>query len=125
MLTPPANPPAGWYEVSLGPSLLRWWHGGGWGDEVVVRGRGGSDSRQTCTRILRRGRLVTTGFWILSAVWAVMAIMMSASGGYGPVWLLAPVPFIVGSGVLEMQLSRQRRLLALDAPPPIGLSPFG
>lgn len=120
----PHTTPPGWYVISLKPSMIRWWNGQAWGDDVVVRARGGTDWHQTGTRIVRRGRLITTGFWAISVLWVALVIVMMLSGGHGVIWTLAPLPFIIGSIVLERQLSRQRRLLAADAPPPVGLSPL-
>ena len=94
------------------------------GDDVVVRARAGADSHQTSTGIIRRGRLITSGFWVVSGLWVALVIVMLLSGGHGVIWILAPLPFIIGSIVLEGQLSRHRRLLAADAPPPHGLSPL-
>nr|WP_201469111.1 DUF2510 domain-containing protein [Microbacterium hydrocarbonoxydans] len=118
------SPEPGWYVISVTPSMIRWWNGHAWGDEVVVRARAGADSHQTGTRIVRRGRLITSGFWVVSGLWVASVIVMMLSGGHGAVWILAPLPFVVGSIVLERQLSRHRRLLAPDAPPPVGLTPL-
>lgn len=121
---PHSTPEPGWYEISVKPSMIRWWNGHAWGDDVVVRARAGADSHQTSTGIIRRGRLITSGFWVVSGLWVALVIVMLLSGGHGVIWILAPLPFIIGSIVLEGQLSRHRRLLAADAPPPHGLSPL-
>lgn len=118
------SPEPGWYAISLRPSMIRWWNGHGWADDVVVRSRAGADWRQTGTRIVRRGRLITSGVWVVSGLWVALVIAMMLSGGHGLIWILAPLLFITGSIVLERQLSRHRRLLAADAPPPYGLSPL-
>lgn len=116
--------PTGWYAISLKPSLLRWWNGTGWTDDLVVRASSGVDSPQTGTAFLRRGRLFATASWILAALWMALTVLMSVTGGYGVIWFLAPLPFIVVSIVFETRLSGYRRLLAADAPPPFGLNPI-
>lgn len=122
-MIPATNPAPGWYAISHRPRLLRWWAGGAWSDAVVARGSS-VDAHQTTATLLRRVRLVTNGFWILTGLWVVLAVVMTLSGGYGPLPLLMPVLFIAGSIVLESQRSTYRRLLAPDAPPPFGLAPL-
>ncbi|MFJ2543178.1 DUF2510 domain-containing protein [Microbacterium sp. NPDC087589] len=123
-MIPVSGPPAGWYAISLNPSLLRWWNGAGWTDDVVVRAPSGVDSPQTAAAFLRRGRLFAGTSWILAGLWVALTVLMSVTGGYGVIWLLAPLPFIVVSVVFQSRLSRYRRLLAADAPPPYGLHPI-
>lgn len=123
-MMPSSAPPAGWYAISLTPSLLRWWNGHGWTDDVVVRSTSGKGSQQTGAAFLRRGRAFATAFWVLAGAWVVLTVIMSITGGYGLIWFAAPVPFIIVSIVFESRLSRYRRLLAADAPPPFGLAPL-
>lgn len=122
-MIPATNPAPGWYAISQRPRLLRWWTGLAWSDALVARGSS-IDAHQTTTALLRRVRVVTVGFWILTGLWAVLAVVMTLSGGYGPLPLLMPVVFIAGSIVLESRRSTYRRLLAPDAPPPFGLAPL-
>lgn len=125
MVIPSPTPSVGWYAISLTPSILRWWNGVAWTDDLVVRASSGTDSRQTGATFLRRGRLFATAFWVLAGLWVAVTVVMSLTGGYGLIWFLAPLPFIVISIVFEARLSRYRRLLAPDAPPPFGLNPIG
>jgi len=122
-MIPATNPAPGWYAISHRPPLLRWWSGVAWSDALVARGSS-IDAHQATTTLLRRVRVVTIGFWILTGLWAVLAVVMTLSGGYGPLPLLMPVVFVVGSIVLESRRSTYRRLLAPDAPPPFGLAPL-
>ena len=95
-MIPVTNPAPGWYAISHRPPLLRWWTGAAWSDALVARGSS-VDAHQTTMTLLRRVRVVTIGFWILTGLWAVLAVVMTLSGGYGPLPLLMPVVFIAGA----------------------------
>ncbi|MFJ2368920.1 hypothetical protein [Microbacterium sp. NPDC087665] len=122
-MIPATNPAPGWYAISQRPRLLRWWTGLAWSDALVARGSS-IDAHQTTTALLRRGRMVATGIWIVAGLWVGMAVMMALTGGYGPMPFLAPVAFIIGGIFMESRVATYRRLLAPDAPPPFGLAPL-
>ncbi|MFT4258200.1 DUF2510 domain-containing protein [Microbacterium sp.] len=124
VMTPFPVPVAGWYAISSTPPLLRWWDGSAWTDQLVAGASATNPGTPvTAAALLRRERVIAVWIWGVAASWLVLGVVAYVTGGSGILWLLAPVPFVVGAVILESRLATRRRLLAPDAAPPFGLVP--